>query len=329
MLRLKRSVLALAWLAVPVALVTAPHAFGATGAEAIPPRPSNTGCVAAEPGWEAWGYRVPGHPVYQFDAGDPFDPDRYDFLGLHAKGNIIIGDYTHPGFNDEASTTSVVTLLDPGLTGLREIGFPDNDLTRPYIVDPSDAELGYANYPPTAGGLPRFDGNYNQQDLDPANRDLVTGEPLPAWKPDDGDPATPLVERKFYESSLSDEEFRKLVDPKLLELETGGLAVDAVLFTNHAIAGYVPVNHIGVFGSLVARDDALVYGRQLAIGHDPRLLGSLWNAAAGRPFFLPITLERPDMVRWEEVPVRVPADNIPLPSGQSQSQSQQVPRRRR
>jgi hypothetical protein len=94
-----------------------------------------------------------------------------DFMGLCAKGSIVIGDYRDSGF-----TSSIVPYLKPPFTD-------------DYEVTATDSDIGYVSY--TSDGVSYFDGDYS----------AVYGE-----KCSDSD-ASVGVDRTYYESSLSDTQF--------------------------------------------------------------------------------------------------------------------------
>lgn len=221
-----------------------------------------------------YGFVLPGDPDYGFpavkDAGGKKaypDPDTKNFLGLAAKGNVVIGDYT-----SEAFRTNVVPKIKPKTA--------DNpgSKTQAYVIDPTDAGLGY--YTGSNGlmndakGRPLFDGNYDQQDKDGI---------LPGTKLDD----TP---RKFYESTLEDATFKS----KLSMPTSGTMTIDAVLFTNHALTGLVPTS-LTVNGSMVSRDDGLVYNGAMTANHDLRL----FSGTTAQQLVLPLAIKRPFMVSWK------------------------------
>jgi len=218
--------------------------------------------------WKPYGFGLPGDPVYGFSAvqnpdGTPVyaDPKTRDLVGFSAKGNIIVGDYTSAAFQN-----SVVPRLQPG----------PGSITQPYVVDSTDADLGYHDAGFDSFGRPKFTGNYNQVDQ------LGSGTKL------DGSP------RKFYESSLSDREFQALVDPKLLDGKAT-VEINGILFTNHAFAGFSNAQILSFNGSLVARDDALIFNHELRITHDIRLLDP-----SARALNLPFAIKRPKVVQWQE-----------------------------
>ncbi len=78
---------------------------------------------------------------------DPIGTDAVnatqDFLGLAAKGNVVIGDYT------DSSWSSCKDYLNPSFT-------------EPYEVDAADADIGYVSY--YKDGKPYFNGDYTADD---------------------------------------------------------------------------------------------------------------------------------------------------------------------
>lgn len=94
-----------------------------------------------------------------------------DFLGLCAKGSIVMGDYRDSGFS-----RSITPYLKP-------------PFTQAYEVTATDSDIGYVSY--ESGSQSYFDGDYS----------AVYGE-----KCSNSDPSVGVA-RKYYESSLSDNTF--------------------------------------------------------------------------------------------------------------------------
>ena len=162
-----------------------------------------------------------------------------DFLGLAAKGNIIVGDYTRNDWK-----TNVSSYLKP-------------PFTQNYEIDPTDAGIGYESY--TSGGASYFDGNYTAKDG--------------GIKIDGSD-------RRFYESSYNDTYFSTIA-----ENSSTIRNIDAVMYTNHAFGGKV-----GAFtmnGSVVSRDEAIVYSGSITMNYDTRARDK------GEEFYLPRALALP------------------------------------
>lgn len=274
--------------------------------------------------WKAYGFIKPGDSLYGFPAvtqdvqddgdrdtdgdgdgdstgdgdGDSTDDSRLvplyadpltkDLLGLAAKGNIIIGDYTSDRFKD-----AVLPNLRPG----------DSSKTQPYEIDASDEDLGYANASACSSSTPcTFDGNYDQVDKD----GLKEGEKMEFDRQGPDFNRSPIAAgaRRFYESTLPDGdptnpkegEFRYYVD-QYLPRGTEPMTIDAVLYTNHALAGFVPSSEpLTINGAMVSRDDGLVMNGSLIINHDVRLReGGLTSQIV-----LPLSMQRPRLVGFQD-----------------------------
>lgn len=231
---------------------------------------SGGACAALPSSWQPYGFVDPGDPVYGFPnvlnaAGNPLypDPSQQDLLGLAAKGNIVLGNYTSAVFVDNVL---------PSL----------NAYAQGYAVDPTDADLGYhtgsSGVMYDAQGRPLFDGNYNQQDKNGT---------LPGTKRD----GTP---RKFYESTLSDVEIQAL--STRYGSASGVMNIDGVLFTNHMVTGVIPT--LSIKGGMVSRDDGLMVSSSLGLHHDIRLIG----AQASSQIALPMSMGRPALQSVVECP---------------------------
>lgn len=232
--------------------------------------------------YRIWGFSMPGDPEYKMVYPEP---STRDLVGLAAKGNVVIGDYTSQKFQEQT-----VPILQPNSQSN-----PDGR-THDYSIDPTDADLGYHSY--SQGGIMMFDGNYEASDggykLNPNGTPVLDGN---------GNP----VPRKFYESSLSDAAFQAVMKPLAPQYgQTDQVGrIDAVIFTNHAVAGVTSANNLEINGAMIARDDAVVFGRNFNINHDIRLLDETNNQAA--QLSLPYGLKRPELTKWEECP----ADGCP------------------
>ncbi|MDD4019362.1 MAG: hypothetical protein PHV28_15635 [Kiritimatiellae bacterium] len=179
-----------------------------------------------------------------------------DMLGLAAKGNIVVGNYTDSGWLDNT--------LKNALT------------VEPYTCDATDASIGY---PAT------FNGNYLATDSGKKVNyvyDYATGK----YK------ASGSSNRRYYESSVGDQIIKTAAQKTAID------QIDAVLYNNHAVMG-----HVGEFqlnGSMVCRDDALVYSTSVQLNWDSRL-GS--RSSDGREFFiyLPMSVAMPRVISWREL----------------------------
>ena len=136
--------------------------------------------------------------------------------------------------------------------------------TDPYQVSTTDASIGYVSY--NQSGSPYFNGDYTASD---------------------GGTKSDSSSRKYYESSLSDSTFKSYNPSNNIT------QIDALLYTNHAIAGRV--QNCTINGSIIGRDDAIVFSGWLTMNYDYRVRDT------GKEFIninLPIALQDPRRVRW-------------------------------
>ncbi len=175
--------------------------------------------------------------------------DARDFLGLAAKGNVVVGDYT------STSWQHVTNYLEP-------------PFTQAYNVDPEDENIGYiTGY--DAEGNPFFDGDYTNT----------------FGVKDDG--AGGAEPRTYYDSSLSDDYIHSIAAASNQIHQ-----VDAVTYTNHAFTGRV--GEFTVNGTVVARDEAIIYSGHITMNYDLRA------KTRGDDFHLPRQLALPETISWEE-----------------------------
>ncbi len=178
------------------------------------------------------------------DGTDAVNETR-DFIGLAAKGNIIIGDYTPIDGNDW------LTSVDEYIT---------TPFTQGYTVDESAATLGY------------------DSDGDPNNGYWFDGDYLAF----DGGTKTDGTDRKFYESSYDDAYFSSIADKS-----SSIRQIDGVMYTNHAFTG--KVGEFTMNGSIVSRDEAIVFSGHITLNYDIRAK----DEAASETFYLPRELALP------------------------------------
>ena len=221
--------------------------------------------AACPTSWQPYGFAMPGDAQYGF--GLP-DNAAKDLIGLAAKGNVILGDYTSAVFAINVLPSLQTQETNPA------------GKTQPYVVDPTDAPLGYDD--DYIDGQSVFNGDYTRVDEHGAG--VKTD-----WQP-----------RRFYESSLPDIQLQALIDPLWNPTQPRAYRnyVTAVLYTNHALAGYMPGYGSSIFGSVVSRDEALAFGGDYAsIIHDLRLTGSGQAATVA----LPLSIKRPRLVNLKEL----------------------------
>ncbi len=163
-----------------------------------------------------------------------------DFLGLVAKGNVIVGDYTTTDWKSNVS------------------GYLKPPFTKPYSVDSTDSSIGYVQY--YSSGDPYFNGDYTAND---------------------GGTKIDGTNRKFYESSYDNTYFSSIADDAN-QIKT----IDAVTYTNHAFAG--KVGSFTVNGSIVSRDEAIIFNSYITMNYDVRA-----KCRGSQDFFLPRALALP------------------------------------
>jgi len=164
-----------------------------------------------------------------------------DMVGLAAKGSIILGDYTQGGWQSVTRR------------------YQEPPFTQAYTVDPTDSSIGYVTHLNDDGDS-MFDGDYRATDggtkatADPGVLGSNAGQ---AYTQD----ATTGPNRKFYESSFSDSFIRSVSDNQVQH-------IDGILYTNHLLSGKVGA---AVFnGTLVSRDEALIFSGSIDINYDIR-----------------------------------------------------------
>lgn len=139
--------------------------------------------------------------------------------------------------------------------------------TNPYSVDQTDASIGYASY--YQGGTPYFSGDYTAVD---------------------GGKKSDNSDRRYYESSLANNAFSNLSPTNDIT------QIDALVYTNHAIAGQV--KNIKFNGSIIGRDEGIIFSGSLTMNFDYRV------KEKGREFVdiqLPISIMKPETERWQKL----------------------------
>ena len=201
-----------------------------------------------------------------------------DLVGFCAKGLITIG----PVNNAEGYFNYYCASPDVLKANLKNQGLIDGTLA--YNVDASDSDIGY----PT--GL--FNGNYYQNDgfqrIDSIT--TVTDEKGNETK------QINYAARQFYEPTVE----AKYVKFANLDMDH----IDGVLFTNHAILGgrdnILKSKAFTINGAYVTRNQAMNVS-PLSFNWDIRL-GSESKENLENPIYLPMTIDRPRLLSWHEVP---------------------------
>ena len=157
-----------------------------------------------------------------------------DLLVLVAKGNIVIGNYTSSTWSN--SVSGLMTAADAVV---------------PCASDPSDAPLGYDSDNNPDNGY-WFDGRYYLNEANGGQRLSGVG--------------TNTVPRRYFDSSLANATVNALASTEVL-------AIDAVLFSNHAIIGLLGKNGrtTPINGAMVCRDEMITFNGTLLLNWDIRM----------------------------------------------------------
>lgn len=186
-----------------------------------------------------------------------------DLLGLVARGNVILGNYTLSTY-----TSGVAPYNQPPFTA--PYSLVQNGVT-------VDTDLGYSNT--TLNGEAAFNGNYAATDGYVKNNA-------------DGSAGTGSSNRKFYQSSLADSVFNSFAVSDNSTLTR----IDGIMYNNHLVSGRIGQTIIN--GTMVARDEAIVFSSTINFNYDERI-----HSAHGEDrlkIFLPYELARPYTLTWKE-----------------------------
>ena len=188
-----------------------------------------------------------------------------DFLGLAAKGNIVMGDYTLSSWLGSSSS---------GLQYYLKSG----PYVQQYACDPSDNTIGYprtTEYGWTSNES-KFCGDYTQKD----GGKKVEVSSKTEWVYENGrrvqKTTTTIADtrtRRYYESVCPEKLIQQLCGDTQ-NSRTGAYSptitrIDAVMYNNHGIIGHI--GNCTINGSLVCRNEAMIYSGALKINWDHRL----------------------------------------------------------
>lgn len=184
-----------------------------------------------------------------------------DMVGLAAKGNIVLGDYTSTSWYN-----SIQQYMSPSFVN-------------GYATDPTDYDLGYdSDRNPSNGHF--FSGDYRANDGGKRRADNGS-----------------LVNRRYYEASVAPAVFQSIVSSSPVS------SIDAVLYSNHLVVGSVGDRNttFTLNGSIICRDDAILYNRDVQMNWDVRL-GSRSREGIDTFFYFPMDFWPPETVQWRELP---------------------------
>ena len=200
------------------------------------------------------------------------DNSSKDMLGLMAKGNIVMGNYTESSWLSSIRTylTSQPYVQRYKCDSTDDlIGYPET-FGGSYVATEHVTQMGEGSNPDNAPGgwdlaTGRF-GKVREVDLGTTHTETVTtydrwGRPQTTTRqvPDVG--LATVYDRKYYESVVEDKEISSRCSTIT--------RIDAVLYNNHGIFG--KLGQCTINGSLVCRNEGLQYSRNLYLNWDIRL----------------------------------------------------------
>lgn len=218
---------------------------------------------------------------------------------IYAGRNIhILGDitYVNPPVwekpdNDPYATTEENQAMDMlGLVAKGNIvlGNPENpswykdvsyyispSFVNPYSCDPTDASIGYPAW---------FNGDYRAYDG-------LTRVVSSSYNSKTQKTTLNTARSRYYQSLVQDSILQGQYSYTITR-------VDAILYNNHAVLG--KVGNCDFNGSIVSRDDALIYQAHLDINWDVRL-GSRSPDGLDFTSYLPYVVDEPVVTSWKEV----------------------------
>ncbi len=219
-----------------------------------------------------------------------------DLLGLAAKGNIVMGDYTLSSWLGSSS-------------GGLQYYLKSGPYVQQYICDASDKNIGYprtTEYGWTSNES-KFCGDYTQKDG--GKKVDVTTSTQTVYNPKtrryEQQTTTTIADsqtRRYYESVCAEkliqhlcadsQSYRGAYQPTVTR-------IDAVMYNNHGIIGHI--GNCTINGSLVCRNEAMIYEGALKINWDHRLYSGL-SGSMSNQLGLPMDSSRPpETLSWREI----------------------------
>ena len=213
-----------------------------------------------------------------------------NFLGLAAKGNIVMGDYT------------LSSWLGSSSSGLQYY-MKNGPYVQQYICDASDNTIGYPRtieYGWTSNES-RFCGDYTQKDGG-KKVDVSTKTEYVYENGRRVQKTTTTIsdkqERRYYQSVCAE----KLIQHLCADSQSSRGAyqptitrIDAVMYNNHGIIGHI--GNCTINGSLVCRNEAMIYEGALKINWDHRLYSGI-KGITGLPMD---ASQPPKTLSWREI----------------------------
>ncbi|MBO7720860.1 MAG: hypothetical protein J6T01_00470 [Kiritimatiellae bacterium] len=201
------------------------------------------------------------------------DNSTKDMLGLMAKGNIVMGDYTESSWLSSIRTylTSQPYVQRYKCDSTDDlIGYPET-FGGSYAATEKVTQMGSASDADHApGGWNPSTGQFGKvREVELGTTHTETTQTWDSWRrkwvttttevPDIG--LATVYDRKYYESVANDDEISSRCSTIT--------RIDAVLYNNHGIFG--KLGECSINGSLVCRNEGLQYSRKLYLNWDIRL----------------------------------------------------------
>ena len=227
------------------------------------------------------------HPDSHPDATNQANMKK-DLLGLAAKGNIVLGDYTAGDWLGNTRDDLQYYLKN-------------GPYVQRYICDESDKNIGYPRtraYGWTSDES-TFCGDYTQRDG--GSKVAIT------TTTSKGKTTTTIANsktRKYYESVCPDKLISQFFNgtsgsSRYQTTAPAITRIDAVFYNNHGVIGHIGACTIN--GSLVCRNEAMIYSGSLKINWDHRLYSGNIDSALSR-IGLPMDASQPPTVlSWREI----------------------------
>ncbi len=174
-----------------------------------------------------------------------------DIIGLGARENVIIGDYTKNsdfGYYGNDPWYANYWLFGMGSEDVGADGIPDTNV---WITDPEHPQGGYWTDPTEDDGI--FQANTEDLDGDGVFDDDYT------WT----DVQTQVPITNFDRLPPNTDEFGDIATNQINKIE-------CVIYTNHACAGRLG-NGVHFNGAIISKDEALIYRNTITLNYDERI----------------------------------------------------------
>jgi len=225
-----------------------------------------------------------------------------DFLGLFARENVVVGDYTHPLWQSYVSSW----MNDPMNSSVEDAGadgIPNTRRGRDGILGTADDDVLEADgvfttefYTDADEDLGLIPGGYNVGDRIPGTGEDIDGDGV-------YDPPTTMAAIPTRDT-IKPAKWGGNCPPGTTNFNSiatlTAAQLDAVFYTNHSfcwlVLGGTPAK---INGGLISRNENIIYGTPtISINQDCRLLG---GASSRFARMLPSDIQPVEVLRWQEL----------------------------